>query len=419
MAVRQLLPMHSYKLFFHIFKLPVFSTKSLFTILVAALFFILYEIILMTPYLSMYPEDIATDKTLIAPFTENFSSKLPLEGVDTDNLDPLIPPVNVTREERIAWFQKTLPQLELFKSNNLNSQFHDKVLSFFNSNCAVWYFMIWLSPVQSFRQREFSAVDSLFRASPKGCLMILSPSLDSRQGYRILKPLIDGGYKVIAVTPDLHFLVMNTPAEGWLDELKSGSKDPGNISLSYNLSNLIRLAILYKYGGVYLDVDFIILKDFTGLRNAIGAQSRHKSTRKWTRINGALMIFDQDHPLLHDFLEEFAISFDGSKWGHNGPYLVSRVIERVETEPGYDLTILPPKTFYPMDWISIARLFKKPETETESKWVEDMLVELNRSTYAVHLWNHRTKELTVQEGSVVERLISSYCVICQHRNNNQ
>lgn len=381
----------------------------------------------------MYPEETATDKILIAPsiqsegqFRPSFSIKPLLittqgkmEGVDTENLDPLIPPANVTREERIAWFQKKLLELELFKSSNLiSSSFHDKVLGFFNSNCAVRYFMIWLSPAQSFRQREFSAVDSLFKASPKGCLMILSPSLDSRQGYNILKPLIDGGFKVSAVTPDLHFLVQNTPAEGWLDELKSGSKDPGVISLSYNLSNLIRLAILYKYGGVYLDVDFIILKDLTGLRNAIGAQSIDSRTQKWSRINGAAMIFNKEHPLLLDFLEEFAISFDGSKWGHNGPYLVSRVIERVENVPGYNLTILSPKTFYPKDWIKIARLFKKPETETDSKWVEDMLVELDRSTYAIHLWNHRTKELMIEEASVVERLISSYCVICQQRNNN-
>ncbi|XWS59940.1 hypothetical protein CRYUN_Cryun08bG0165300 [Craigia yunnanensis] len=428
-----LFPMSSYQLFFRSFKLPIFSTISLFfTILVAAIFFIIYENILISN-LSIYPEDTATNNFFIAPTTKSkgqfrsaFSSKPLLittqgkmEGVDSENLDPLIPPFNVIREERIAWFQKKLPELELFKSNNLNSQFHDQVLGFFNSNCTIWYFMIWLSPAQSFGPREFSAVDSLFKASPKACLMILSPSLDSTQGYRILKPLIDGGFKVLAVIPDLPFLVKNTPAEGWLDEMKSGRKDPGNISLSYNLSNLIRLAILYKYGGVYLDVDFIILKDFTGLRNAIGAQSIDTITQKWNRINGAAMIFNDDHPLLHDFLEEFAITFDGSKWGHNGPYLVSRVIERVENAPGYNLTILPPKTFYPMDWVKIARLFKKPETETESKWVEDMLVELNRSTYAIHLWNHRTKELIIEEGSVVERLISSYCVICQQRNNQQ
>ncbi|KAM2687398.1 hypothetical protein FF1_009858 [Malus domestica] len=108
--------------------------------------------------------------------------------------------------------------------------------------------------------------------------------------------------------------------------------------------------MLYKYGGIYLDIDLVILKDFSSLRNAVGAQSVGKDSKQWTRLNGAVMIFDINHPILVDFLEEFATTFNGNKWGHNGPYLVSRVIERVGSTPGYNLTILPPKAFYPVDW---------------------------------------------------------------------
>ncbi|PQM33708.1 hypothetical protein Pyn_26396 [Prunus yedoensis var. nudiflora] len=63
------------------------------------------------------------------------------------------------------------------------------------------------------------AMDSLFKFNPKGCLMILSKSMDSGSGYRILKPLLDRGFKVKALTPDLPFLVKNTPGETWLQEL--------------------------------------------------------------------------------------------------------------------------------------------------------------------------------------------------------
>ncbi|XP_039009016.1 lactosylceramide 4-alpha-galactosyltransferase-like [Hibiscus syriacus] len=389
-------------LFLRVLKSPTVSNISVLLIIsVATVFFIVYENMVIT-HRYMYLEDITAEGKV--------------DRVDSVYKDPLIPPFNGTREERIAWFEKQLPKLELFKSRSSNSKFHDQVSGFRDSNCRVQYFMVWFSPAQSFGVREFSAVDSLFKASPKGCLMILSPSLDSRQGDRILKPLINGGFKVLAVTPDLPFLLKNTPAESWFNELKSGRQDPGSIPLSYNLSNLIRLAMLYKYGGVYLDVDFVILKDFIGLRNAIGAQSISTITKKWTRINGAAMIFDEGHPILYDFLEEFAATYDGSKWGHNGPYLISRVIQRVENKPGYNFTILPPKTFYPMDWIKIARYFKKPCTESEQKWVEYMLIELERSTYAIHIWNHRTKELAIEDGSVVQRLISAHCVICHQRN---
>ncbi|KAL6290258.1 hypothetical protein ACE6H2_007768 [Prunus campanulata] len=40
------------------------------------------------------------------------------------------------------------------------------------------------------------ARDSLFKFNPKGCLMILSKSMDSGSGYRILKPLLDRGFKL-------------------------------------------------------------------------------------------------------------------------------------------------------------------------------------------------------------------------------
>uniref|UniRef100_A0A2P2IVC2 Uncharacterized protein n=1 Tax=Rhizophora mucronata TaxID=61149 RepID=A0A2P2IVC2_RHIMU len=40
--------------------------------------------------------------------------------------------------------------------------------------------------------------------------------------------------------------------------------------LCIKLSNLIRVATLYKHGRVYLDSHFIILKDLAGWRNAVG-----------------------------------------------------------------------------------------------------------------------------------------------------
>ncbi|XP_068340605.1 uncharacterized protein [Pyrus communis] len=346
-------------------------------------------------------------------------SPLPSMQANIDDIadeihDPLIPPENATKEERLGWFRRKLPELDVLNSDNLTKQFHGRVLEFLNNGCSSQFYMIWLSPANSFGKRDFLAMDTLFKSNPQGCLMIISKSMDSGRGYRILKPLLDKGFKILAITPDLPFLVKNTPAESWLEELKSGRKDPGRIPLSQNLANLIRLTMLYKYGGIYLDTDLVILKDFSGLRNAVGAQSVGEDSKQWTRLNGAVMIFDINHPILIDFLEEFATTFNGNKWGHNGPYLVSRVIERVGSTPGYNLTILPPKAFYPVDWNRIHRLFKKPQKRSESRAVEITLNELNdREIYAVHLWNKRSREFAIQEGSVMARLMSEHCVICQ------
>ncbi|WMV44175.1 hypothetical protein MTR67_037560 [Solanum verrucosum] len=221
----------------------------------------------------------------------------------------------------------------------------------------------------------------------------------------IFKSLVELGYRILLVTPDLYFLFENTPSKSWFIDLKNGKKDPGKIPLAQNLSNLIRLAVLYKYGGVYLDTDFIILKDFSRLRNSIGAQSVDRNG-KWTRLNNAVLIFDKSHPLVYKFMEEFALSFDGNRWGYNGPYLVSRVVEKVKD---YNFSVLPPRAFYPMNWVRIKGFFN---AKNDSRWIEAKVLELNEKTYGIHLWNRQSKSMKIEQGSIIDRLISTHCVVC-------
>ncbi|CAN1142324.1 Uncharacterized protein At4g19900 [Linum perenne] len=323
----------------------------------------------------------------------------------------LVPPLNLTTQERIQWFRNNLPDFQILKSDNLTNKFQNRVQEFI-TGCAggQLFFMTWISPSGSFGEREFLSMESLFKSNPDGCLIILSRSLDSRKGQRILEPLLDRGFKVAAIAPNLDHLFRGTPVESWFEDLKLGEKDPGEISLAQNLSNLIRLAVLYKYGGVYLDTDVIILKSFRGLRNSIGAQSSDVVTNKWTRLNNAVLIFHENHPLVYEFMAEFASTFDGSRWGHNGPYLVSRVVERFE---GGNFSIMAPMAFYPAYWNKIGGYFRKPQTKADSRWVNAKLLQLSGKTYAVHLWNKESKSFRIEQGSILWNLISRHCIICQ------
>ncbi|KAL0361098.1 UNVERIFIED_CONTAM: hypothetical protein Sradi_3794300 [Sesamum radiatum] len=108
---------------------------------------------------------------------------------------------------------------------------------------------------------------------------------------------------------------------------------------------------------VYLkDTYIIILKSFRELKNAIGAQTIDLDTGKWCKLNNVVMIFDEGHPLLYKFIQEFALTFNGKKWGHNGPYLVSTVVSRVTGRPGYNFIGPPPMAFYLVDWSKIGSL---------------------------------------------------------------
>lgn len=272
--------------------------------------------------------------------------------------------------------------------------------------------MTWIAPLESFGEIEISALESLFKSHPNACSVIVSKSLDSNDGSQILNPFLSNGFRVTAISPDFDCIFKDTPAESWYDRLKEGNVNPGEISLGQNLSNILRLALLYKFGGIYMDLDVIVLKSFSKLRNTIGAQNLDTRTKKWSRLNNAVLIFDKKHPLLFKFMEEFALTFDGNKWGHNGPYLVSRVVSRVSRRSGFNFTVLPPCAFYPVDWKSIKSLFQRPRDELQSKWVVKKLGQIGKESFAVHLWNKQSRMLEVEKGSIVDSIISSRCIFC-------
>lgn len=273
--------------------------------------------------------------------------------------------------------------------------------------------MTWISSVDSFGEREIMSIESLLKAHPNGCLIIVSSSLDSKAGARILEPFVKKGFRIAAVSPDFDYLLRDTAAESWFNRLKRGSVNPGEISLGQNLSNLLRIVLLYRFGGIYLDTDVLVLKSFKPLRNSIGAQTVDAVTRKWSRLNNAVMIFDKGHPLLREFIQEFAQTFDGNKWGHNGPYLVSRVVARLSLirPSGFNLTVLPPVAFYPVNWNRISSLFEGPKSPSHEKWMLAKLRQIRSQSFAVHLWNKQSRKLVVERGSIVQHIMSGSGVL--------
>lgn len=218
--------------------------------------------------------------------------------------------------------RKRKPAFAILRLDPRAALFSTRVKDFLSENqCKIRFFMTWISSVGSFGDRELFAVQSLFNSHPNGCLIIVSNSMDSRRGMAVLRPFLEKGFHVAAISPDFHYLFQHTAAEAWFDRLWRGNVRPGEVSLGQNLSNLLRLALLYKFGGVYIDTDVIVLKSLGQLRNAIGAQTIDLETGKWSRLNNAVMVFDKGHPLVLKFIDEFALTFNGNKWGYNGALL--------------------------------------------------------------------------------------------------
>lgn len=123
------------------------------------------------------------------------------------------------------------------------------------------------------------------------------------------------------------------------------------------VSNMVRLLVLKKYGGIYIDADMVCLKPLHGLLGS-GAIAALQDT---TRVCNALMGAPENHDWIswqlahwHDFDQRDAAS---------GVYLASEA-------PRADLTLIPTHLVYPYPWdAQPEKRVAHPESLLEHKWV--------------------------------------------------
>ncbi|XP_073400370.1 lactosylceramide 4-alpha-galactosyltransferase [Dendrobates tinctorius] len=167
------------------------------------------------------------------------------------------------------------------------------------------------------------------------------------------------------------------------------------------LSDACRLAILWKWGGIYLDTDFIILKNLLTITNAMALQSLYI-------VNGAFITFQPRHKFIELSMKDFVNSYNYWLYGHQGPQLLTRVYKKWcgtrrlrDKNSCQGVNVLPKETFYPVDWQDWKKYFEV----IELKEMKTLL----RNSYGVHLWNKKSQGQRLVKGSFLEQLQLEYC----------
>lgn len=167
-------------------------------------------------------------------------------------------------------------------------------------------------------------------------------------------------------------------------------------------SDAARLAVIWKYGGIYLDTDVISIRPVPE-DNFLAAQASHFSS------NGVFGFLPR-HPFLWGCMENFVEHYDSDTWGHQGPDLLSRMLrvwcrlgdfQEVSDLHCADLSFLHPRRFYPIPYPQWRRYYEV--------WDSDHSF---NDSYALHLWNYMNQEgKTVERGSntLVEKLYRKHC----------
>ncbi|XP_042857551.1 lactosylceramide 4-alpha-galactosyltransferase-like isoform X2 [Penaeus japonicus] len=188
------------------------------------------------------------------------------------------------------------------------------------------------------------------------------------------------------------------------------------------LSDMLRVALVWRWGGFYTDTDTVCIKDVSPLRNIISF-----SDSKLNKISNGAFQFQQHHKFLELLMDVQTKSFAPGSWGSLGPAAVTAVAKRMcnttdfrklpgdKNEPLVcgDLSLLPQKYLLPLPWTEYSRLFAKG---TGEKFFSQF-----NSTYVIHLFSamSRKRKLHIGDNSIYEIAAKHFCpVTFQHATAN-
>ncbi|OMO65804.1 hypothetical protein COLO4_30993 [Corchorus olitorius] len=333
--------------------------------------------------------------------------------------------------------------------------FSDFMDAFFRKGkCNMRVFMVWNSPPWMHSVRHQRGLESLLAQHRDACVVVFSETLD----LDFFKDsFVKDGYKVAVAMPNLDELLNGTPthifASVWFEWRKTKF-------YATHYSELVRLAALYKYGGIYLDSDIIVLKPLLGLNNSVGLEDQLARSS----LNGAVMAFrkrrpililswedtlsnlstvsemrsqclrvlggrDDRSPFIKECLKEFYMTYDDTQLRSNGADLLTRVAKRFSNKNDIlikqpELKVQPSFVFFPIGsqhitsltfhatYLDRNRYFVAPMRETEKAEQDALFKKILAESMTFHFWNSLTSSLIPEPQSLVARVIDYSCIHC-------
>ncbi|XP_075056625.1 alpha-1,4-N-acetylglucosaminyltransferase-like [Mixophyes fleayi] len=193
-------------------------------------------------------------------------------------------------------------------------------------------------------------------------------------------------------------ILKDTPLLPWYTKVNPKAE----IHWTHISADACRLALMWKYGSLYMDTDTISIRTIPH-KNFLAGESNQISS------NGVFGFTSHDYFNWKSMID-FAQNYNGQIWGQQGPLLFTRILKQYCVLPNFksveditcgNITFLHPDRFYPLRDASWKRYHEVWET----------LPTFNDS-YALHLWNYMGRgKLIMIPGSntLVEHLYKQHC----------
>ncbi|KAJ0177449.1 hypothetical protein K1T71_007458 [Dendrolimus kikuchii] len=168
-------------------------------------------------------------------------------------------------------------------------------------------------------------------------------------------------------------------------------------------SDVLRYLTLYKWGGIYLDTDTLVVKPFDDLGgNWVGREDS-------TLVNAAVIGIANDklgRKMIGDVVRELNNTYKPEMWNYNGPGSITRVLRRICKSPKLvDWTaencqgfpVYGPEYFYPVHYSKFSDYFKAGTVINSP------------AAYTHHFWNKLSKDIAVKSDSPYAVMAREFC----------
>jgi lactosylceramide 4-alpha-galactosyltransferase len=227
--------------------------------------------------------------------------------------------------------------------------------------------------------RQSCAIESAALTNPKSKIFIIFVAPFELKSIEITKEM-----EVLLEYPNVYPLALNlvqfsidTPLEHFI---ANGSIFK-SIFIKSHTSDAIRLLLLWKFGGTYIDTDMIVRLELDQLPH-------NYICRDHGFLNGAIINLDKGdgRKFAEIFMHDMAENFNGTDWGSNGPLMLQRVLSKIcGTDKVREMSlcdgfhVLPDRFCYPVKGVEWMDLFDEKISKKIMNKVEFSVV--------VHFWN--------------------------------
>ncbi len=284
--------------------------------------------------------------------------------------------------------------------NHPASQTHRYVLDEAHSNAHMKVvaekriFLIWTTKAEDFDYRAMLALVSLFLFHPNARVELFSNTLPPD----FVLPFLRLGCKLFVSPYTLAGLLQGTPLEAWARNETTWATGPFWYT---HKTDAMRMALLYRYGGCYVDTDFWAINPLP-FGNALVLQQ----TGPPVDVGSCFMCFEAAHPALARAMEHAAAVYIRERHLYTciGPRTFTWLYHQLDATTSADMRagnvrIIPPNAVFPFD-ASAAGLKLGFVDGNGAKW--------NRtSALGVHLWNKLSHTLQARKKSIVHQIATS------------